>query len=60
MDDSDFVIGDNINLKEYGTATGNYQGTKRIHDCGFRYVRLYSHDTQGTPTAYYCSYSRSN
>eukprot|EP00729_Bicosta_minor_P015686 gene15686-27917_t len=35
MDDSDFVIGDNINLKEYGTATGNYQGTKRIHDCGF-------------------------
>lgn len=60
MDDSDFVIGDNINLKEYGMASGNYQGTKRIHDCGFRYVRLYSHDTQGTPTAYYCSYSRSN
>lgn len=60
MDDSDFVIGDNINLKEHGMASGNYQGTKRIHDCGFRYVRLYSHDTQGTPTAYYCSYSRSN
>lgn len=60
MDDSDFTIGDNINLKEYGMASGNYQGTKRIHDCGFRYVRLYSHNTQGTPTAYYCSYSRSN
>lgn len=60
LDDADFTIGDNISLKEYGSATGNYQGTKRIHDCGFRYVRLYSHDTQGNPTAYTCSFSRSN
>lgn len=60
LDDSDFTIGDNIHLKEYGTASGNYQGIKRLQNCGFRYVRLYSHDIEGNPTAYYCSYSRSN
>lgn len=62
LDDADFTLSEQhtIRLYEVPTLTGNYQNTYRVENIGFRYIQLYAHALQGSPTAYYINYSRSN
>ena len=60
-DDTNFVIQYGfIKLYEKPQNNGTYQNTIKIENVGFRYVRLYAHALQGSPTAYSIKYSRSN
>jgi hypothetical protein len=60
LEGGDFNLGELITLNEHPTLTGNYQGTIRVENVGFRYVQLISVATTGNPTAYVASFSRFN
>ena len=59
LDDADYYLGEEIALVEKQT-TGTYQGIIRLRDVGARYIKLYSANVGGTPTAYTCEFSRTH
>tara|TARA_B110000046_G_C13019311_1_gene410278 strand:- start:3406 stop:3906 length:501 start_codon:yes stop_codon:yes gene_type:complete len=60
LDNITFRIGESITLIETGISTGNYEGIKRILDCGARYIRLYVKNRDSNATNFLVQYSRSN
>ena len=60
LDNITFRIGESITLIETGISTGNYEGIKRILDCGARYIRLYVKNRDCNATNFLVQYSRSN
>ena len=61
LDDTNFVIEYGyIKLYEKPQNLGTYHNTIKIENVGYRYVRLYAHAIQGSPTAYTIKYSRYN
>jgi hypothetical protein len=61
LDDTNFVTHHGFaQLYEKPLATGTYENTIKFENVGFRYIRLFAHALQGSPTAYVVKYSRSN
>ena len=57
---SDFCLGETIELTELNGNPGHYQGYVRLIDVGAQYIQFYSIGISGTPTAYFIDFCRYN